>query len=254
MKLEMKMTERDKKLLLFLALFVIIVGMGYWGIKPQIQKIIKINNKIEKEEQRSFIDDMKLVELPMIESENEELEKDILNARGHFYKMMTSNEVDKYMTNMVLSYNLNSYDLSIIMPTDEGSPLAAYKYSSKFQQDQELAYEMELEETIEEDTDKNGLTEDEALEMLEEDTATASEADFSQTGIHVVNVFMSVGGSEEDLQRFIDDLSNTDEKLWLKSYSWSSQRTLQLDEETNEMDLVVNYTLNINANLYMCEE
>ena len=34
------LTERDKKLLIFLSLFVIVVGIGYWGLRP-IYKNIK---------------------------------------------------------------------------------------------------------------------------------------------------------------------------------------------------------------------
>ena len=40
-----QMTERDKKLLVGMFIFVIIVAIGYWGIIPQIKAYNKLGTK-----------------------------------------------------------------------------------------------------------------------------------------------------------------------------------------------------------------
>lgn len=125
-----ELTQRDKKLLVFLGIFVIVVCIGYWGIKPAIQKIVKYSEDIEIEQNKKDLDDMKVASLPMMESENKYYEEEILNSRSNFYPMMTSDEIDKMFTGMVLEYNLNAYDMNIDMPTEE-CHLDAYKYSEK---------------------------------------------------------------------------------------------------------------------------
>lgn len=261
MKLEMQMAERDKKLLIFLAIFVIVVGIGYWGITPQIKSILSINEEKEEEEYRQMVDDMKLVELPMLEIENEDLEKDILAARSHFYKMMTSDEVDRYMTGMVLGYNLYSYSLSIGMPTEEAT-LSAYQYSAKYESDQiaeaERIAELEAEQMEEAMEDSRGVgskAEREQLAEIELMDAPAIEYDGNGlTGIYATSVSMELGGEREDLQRLIDDLSVSKDKIWLRSYSWSSIREIAFNEQTKLYEEEYHPVLNISVDLYMCEE
>lgn len=261
MKLEMQMAERDKKLLIFLAIFVIVVGIGYWGIIPQIKNIMSIGEQKEEAEYQQMIGDMKLVELPMLEIENEELEKDILDARNHFYKMMTSDEIDKYMTGMVLGYNLYSYSLSISMPEEEAS-LSAYMYSAKYEIDrvveEERIAELEMEQKEEARSESKGVgssAERDQLAEIELMNAPAVEYDGNGlTGIYAASVEMQLGGAREDLQKLIDDLSVSKEKIWLKNYSWSYIREVGYSEETGQYEEIERPVLNISANLYMCEE
>ena len=44
------MNERDKKLLVGMLIGVIIVAVGYWGIRPQLKQYFALAEKIEKEE------------------------------------------------------------------------------------------------------------------------------------------------------------------------------------------------------------
>ena len=44
------MTDKDKRLLVGMFIFVIIVAIGYWGVIPQIKAYSELGEKIEKEE------------------------------------------------------------------------------------------------------------------------------------------------------------------------------------------------------------
>ena len=45
------MTDKDKRLLVGMFMFVIIVAIGYWGVIPQIKAISDLETKIESEEE-----------------------------------------------------------------------------------------------------------------------------------------------------------------------------------------------------------
>ncbi len=248
MKLEMQMTERDKKLLIFLAIFVIVVGIGYWGLVPQIRAINEINDDIISEQDKMFLDDMKVAELPFLMDENEELEGGITEARSHFYPVMTSDGIDKMLTFMVLDYNLQAYDLRIDMPSDEAS-LEAYQYSQKYIDDQRAADEEAY--TSSGSSSKNGKdSEDDEDEI----TAFTEYEEEPSTGIYAVKTNMRLGGSEADLQKLINDLSTTNETMHLVRYEWHRGENLHYDEENDEFFTEPNVELNIELVIYMYEE
>lgn len=250
MKLEMQMTERDKKLLIFLAIFVIVVGIGYWGVRPIIQDIIEIDEQIKDEEALAEINELKVIELPMIEKDNKVFEAEIVDARKQFYKMMTPDEVDKMMTSIVLSYGLYSYDLSISLASTPAEE-SAYKYSSKYAEDQAKkdAYEAELAAEEDEDSDM-----DDYDQML--DSVNVDDYDFSDeaTGIYKASVSMRLGGERADLQRLIDDYSDTDKALKIESYFFTTDTEMLYNETTGGYEMISSDSLNIEISFFMCEE
>lgn len=258
MKLEFKMTNRDKKLLVFLAIFVIVVGFGYWGIRPAVYAMMDLKNDISTEEDRKAINDLKLAELPMYEMENEEYEEDIIKARKNYFEILTSDQVDRMMTGIAIDYSLYSYDLNIIMPEDFAD-LQPYKYSNKALEDAEMEeYYAELAEEEEKkakEKEESGKSSNEKeLDMyFEEDMADYS-IDNSLTGIYAVRVEMRLGGEEENLQKLIDDYSETDKKIQIVSYDWDGVRNMFYDEETGDYEIDYERVLNISMMIYMCEE
>ena len=142
------LTERDKKLLIFLSLFVIVVGIGYWGLRPIYKAINETNEAIVEAEDLKAQNEMKVMQLPIYEKDNEELEESIVTARQSFYPIMTADELDKMFTTMVLDYNLYSYFLRINID-DEELQSAPYQYSKKA-----LGIDEEEEEGIDEDSDE----------------------------------------------------------------------------------------------------
>lgn len=251
MKLEMQMTERDKKLLIFLAIFVIVVGIGYWGIKPIIQDIIEINEKIEDEKAIELVNEMKIAELPMIERDNEVYEEEILEARKQFYKKMTPDEVDNMMTSMVLSHDLYSYDLSINIP-DTVTNEEAYIYSAKYAADQARKEEAKYE--YEEDEEEEESSAGKYDEMFAEEDDYSLMYSSEAVGIYKVSVSMRLGGKKEDLQRFIDEYSNINKAFKIESYSYGSNAELIYNETIGEYERVSNDILNIAMSFFMCEE
>lgn len=222
-----KMTERDKKLLIFLALFVIVVGIGYWGVYPRIKHIISYNADIQDASDLEAVNKIKIAELPMLESENQKIEQQIANAKADYYPMMTSDEIDKMFTGKALDYNLYAYNMDIRTEEEETS-LPPYSYSV-------------IEDTQEE------------IDMAEAD----EEVNTVPTGIHTVHITMRLGSEDvESLQRFINDLSADKAKHLIREYSWEKNRRSELVTYENGYDIQTEYEtiLNISIDIYMCEE
>ncbi|MBQ9608254.1 MAG: hypothetical protein IJV15_02280 [Lachnospiraceae bacterium] len=238
--MKFEMTERDKKLLVFLSIFVIVVCIGYWGIYPIVKDIKEIEVKTQEEEDLKEMNEFKVSQLPLIEGETSEMEEKIAEVKDTYYEIMDSSEVDKYFTNMVLDAGLYAYDLSIKMPTAT-TDLEPYQYSSK-------AQGMSDEEESEKDSSNDDSTDSD--DGLFDDG-------YSATGIYTVSVTMKLGGTEDDLVAFIDYLSDLDKKLRVVNYSWSEERSIQIvnnDSETDDIDIVTSNTLTITLEIYMCEE
>ena len=135
--MQTELTQRDKKLLVFLGVFVIVVCIGYWGIKPMIQNIIKYNEEIEIQQEEKDLGDLKVSQLPMMVAENSYYEEEILKSRSTFYPMMTSDEIDKLFTGMILDYNLYAYEMDINIPNEE-CELNPYKYVEEKEDEDEV--------------------------------------------------------------------------------------------------------------------
>ncbi len=249
MKLEM--TERDKKLLIFLAIFVIVVCIGYWGIFPIVKDMNQIKYDTIEEEQIREMNDLKLAQLPMIEKENEEYEEDIKKAKSDFYEMMNADEIDKLFTTMALDYNLYAYSMDISMPTEQAE-LEAYAYSEKYLADQEQEDALEEEDA----TAADGKDQSDSTET---DTTAGSDPDDSQyyedkmVGIYAATIQMKLGGEEAVLQKLIDDLSVSSKQQRLVSYQWDTDSDITIDDAGN-YDIRYQKVLNIVIEIYMCEE
>lgn len=242
--MQIEMTERDRKLLVFLSIFVIVVCIGYWGIYPQIKSIKKMNKQIEKEEDQKEINEMKISELAFLEKDVVDFNEEISSARASYYPVMTSDQIDKYFTNMALDNNLYAFSLNINMP-EEYTSLEPYKYSNK-------ALGIVTEE-VEEDSYSDGTQE--SLAKVED---AASDDDYSNdedivTGIYQVTVSMRLGGDAEALNKFVNSLSNSNQKHFISRYSYNLDEEVSLDEN-GEYTYVSTYVLDITIEIFMCEE
>jgi hypothetical protein len=173
-----------------------------------------------------MMNELKISELPMLRTDNEKLEEQIEAAKKDYYDMMTSAEVDRYFTDMVLSYNLNSYDLTIKMPT-ETSDLEPYQYSAK----------KKLQEQSEETQEEQWSGNEEATD----------------DGIYAVTVQMRLGGEQSDLTRLLDSLFHSDKRLRVSNDYYTTQQSIQVGE-SGSYAVLESSVLNLTVELYMCAD
>ena len=241
--MKFEMTERDKKLLVFLSVFVIVVCIGYWGVYPVIKDINKTNEKIQTEKDLQDMNELKVSQLPMIEAETEKMEEEILVARQNYYEMMTSDEIDKHFTGLALSSGLYLYDLNISV-SSEPTSLSPYQYSEKALNEEVNDYEFEDETDDDEEASEDEVDREENVSI----------------GIYTSTISLKVGGDEKKLISFLDSFCNTDKKLRVVNYSFSEERSIEYNtsdengEGTEGYEIKNNKVLSITFEIYMCEE
>ena len=228
------MNERDKKLLVGMLIGVIIVAVGYWGIRPQLKQYFALAEKIEKEEDTQKLNKQKLLNVGSIAAQADSYEQRIAERKDEFYPMMSSSEVDRMMTQMALGHNLNIYDLSFNMPSSPTGRLA-YQNSSLYawQLEAMANYSEEGESSAsdkmgslldEEDSDEDsGETNDKSSapgkseEDIMSDVMGGEEGGYQpNTDIYAVPVTITVGGDVYDLEQFIAENFDSDFKTNLR--------------------------------------
>ena len=158
-------SKRDQLILFLLGIFLIVVVIGYWGVRPQFRKMASIQNEIEEEEETKRENTMKISQLPMLEAECEEYQKVIDEYQDDFYSVMTSDEIDRMLTSQALSLGLSAYDLEITMP-DAPSDRLAYQYSYLYSQQIAAQATAEDQEALgAEDRESPGEPEDRSRQM-----------------------------------------------------------------------------------------
>ena len=230
------MTERDKKLLVFMFMVVIIIGIGYWGVIPQLKAADDYSSKAEDEEAEKKINQLKIVNVAGVEMQADDYKDQIAERKNEFYHMMTNSEVDKMMTEMAENEHLEIYDLSFNMPKKPSERLA-YKNSDLYEV--QLIEKAELEEK-EDDEDE----EDEEMAAVTSGNLSSSSdksnkkkkkiqttAEINEqiigddsgfqlnTDVYAVPVTMTVGGRVSDLDTFLNKIITTDKRVLLVSYS-----------------------------------
>lgn len=222
--MKMELTAKDKKLLIFLSLFVIVVCIGYWGILPVVKDTSKIKKDIEAEEELKKENQNKINELSFIEADNETKEQEILDSRKQFFPMMDTDEVDDYITNIALSHGVFAYNLSVSTEAKEAD-LDPYQFSEKAN-----------------------------LSDEESSSSEDGEGDDVSTGIYVYDVSVRYDGDKEELVKIIDELSSVGYKLRVCSYSWDEEQSIVYGDTYEDFEIITNSILNLELEIYMCEE
>ena len=239
--MKIELTARDKKLLTFMGVFVLVALIGYYGVLPQLKKAREYSEQIEEQELIQNVYQTKVGQLIVVETNNDQLEKLIDGAKENYYPMMDSDAVDHLVTNTVIDkYGLKAYDLTIGERQLAG--LGPYMYSNKAITGASEAREKALQAA--------------APEINEEGMILFSDAvaaDPGTTGIYVVSVQMRLGGDIIDIQRFLDDMAYTDKKLRLVDYSVQHEE-IRIPHDDGTMEIVSDESLNVSMELYMCEE
>ncbi|MBQ6231611.1 MAG: hypothetical protein IJJ74_10920 [Eubacterium sp.] len=281
-----QMTERDKKLLVGMFIFVIIVAIGYWGIIPQIKAYNKLGTKIDKEEVTKNINEQKVSNLIFVESMCEEYEETMADNKAKFYDMMTEAEIDFLLTTKAVSRNLEAYSLSIEIPSSP-SDRKAYIYSQLYQDQLEWDSQRELlyMGTDEDEEDLLGTGDDKSSnkETTEDETVDIwgnTDMVGENTDIYVAKVSISLGGDEAQLKAYLDDIMASEKKILITSFSWGEYRTqqavevpveeiIQADEKAEseegetttttkktetKYELVTVKSLTITMEIYMCDK
>lgn len=260
--MKIELTARDKKLLTFLGVFVIVVLIGYYGIIPQIKKASELDDDIEEQQSIRTVNETKIGQLIMVEANNEELEKLIDGAKDNYYPMMDNDAIDKLVTNTVMDkYGLISYDLNI--GEKSLASIQPYIYSNKALTGESDARERAMQAAapiisedgmllfadISESEEASGDATDEEYS----NDAMSSFAGAATNGVYMVPIQMRLSGDMENIIKFLDDLALSEKKVRLVNYSIDTDE-IHIPHEDGTEEIYVTDSLNVSAELYMCAE
>ncbi|MCR5544206.1 MAG: hypothetical protein K6F55_08635 [Eubacterium sp.] len=248
------MTENDKRLVFILAIGVIIVAIGYWGILPQVKRFRNLQEKVEIEEEEKAINQLKIANAAAVGIQADDYERKIAERKDEFFQIMDSSEIDRMMTHMALDRNLEVYDLQFSMPKNPTDRMA-YQYSELYNKQLELKaeYEASLSGDEPDTSSEDDMMADMDADSKSSKTVSAVSGESKQevmdevmggeeggyqpnTDIYAVPVTMTVGGDLADLNSFIKDIIDTDsdKRVLLTGYSWGQFREIvKRDSEGN---------------------
>ncbi len=185
-------TDRDKKLLGFLAAFLIALAFFVLVFRPLGQKNSQLaeETKIAREEKSEF--DSKASDALTMADKEEETRQQLDSVLARFYPMQQSQSAEKKVTTLMLNHGLEIQSLTVTMP-ENANVLKWYQYSENAKAAEEIpASEEEGEEAI-----------------------------LSLYGARVVCV---AEGDEQDMWELIDDISDNFPAISIVSVEWDLAR------------------------------
>ena len=210
----LKVTERDKKLLVFLAIFVVVVGLGAGVILPLLSKSQELREELTQAQLEQTEKEQKVLSLSTMEKRKKEAEASLEEMKKEFYGVMQSKDIDKMLTEMALSNGVVVNEMDIAMPS-----LGEYTQL----------------------TDYSKMLIAAALNN-EEGTQDKEEAP-SYGGVYTAQVEMTMTGGRVPLQAVLDNCASQEPKMRIAEFLWQGDKK---NEGT--------YTLAIKLELYMAED
>lgn len=182
----MTVTERDKKLLAFLAVLLIAVLMIFQVILPLLARNAQLKSDLVDAQILQTENLQKASGLNTVREKVEAEQRTLAEAQSALLPMMESSDIDGMMTQMAVDCGAQMVSMAITMP--EPGEFA------------------ELEPYCSDGVDRHGEQEEESS-LLD--------------GVYGVEVQMAVTGSREQLRQFIDNCAAQEPKLRITSYSWT---------------------------------
>lgn len=189
-----KVTERDKKLLVLLAMFIIAVAAVVLFIMPSLETAsqLKENIEIANMDKTKMENDIQL--FASSQKTNEKLTEELTSVSKNFYGLLDSNEIDKMLTGMVLNSGLSVKNL-VITPNDVPKTISPYYASMQA-----------------------------VTDNAENQKDQASDAKGEKAYIYVYTIAMEVQGSQESIQRLVDLFSSSAPSLRITSYDYTQPK------------------------------
>lgn len=186
--MNMVITERDKKLLGFLAAFVIALMFFLLVFKPLADKNKQIKSELREVTEQEIEVDNKASGAQDMAAKEEQTTEQLGNVLARFYPIQQSQGAERMITTLMLNHNMSIQSLSVTMP-ETASVVKWYQYT---------------EEGREEAITPSKST-DEAGNVLP---------------LYTARVTCVIEGSDQDLWQLVDDISEHYPAISISSAEW----------------------------------
>ena len=120
------MTERDKKLLMFLIIFIVLVGFVALILLPRVERLNEVNARYDEAVQQKEEILQKAVSYSQAEQTLQQKQVEFEGLTEDFYPLMQTQEIDDLLTGMAIGHGLFMHQLNIGLVQEEVS-LIAYR-------------------------------------------------------------------------------------------------------------------------------
>lgn len=210
-----KLTEKDKKLLVFLAVFVIVVGLGAGVMLPLLNQNQKVDGQLAEAEIQKMDMERKVAAVPGLEKAKKEAEETFKATKEEFNGTLASREIDKMLTEEALANGVTITNMKIAMP-ETGNYASLEDYQAIL---------------------------DKKLRGVKEETA-AEEKENGYTGFYISKVDLVLSGKRAALQKVLDGYAAAEPAIRVSEFLWESGKT----------DKSGTYALSMKLEVYMMEE
>ncbi|MGI6058719.1 MAG: hypothetical protein ACOYBI_04680 [Blautia sp.] len=199
----LKVTERDKKILIVLGIVLVILGLTVGILMPLAEDTQELSEKITEAEIEKQEKEMKVVSLPGIRTREEQSQKDLAAMQDKYYPVMKSVEIDRMMTNTAVNCGIQVTNMDIKMPD-----FTAYTTLPNYS---DLVYGTEQENS--------------------ENTAF--------DGMYTASLTMNMTGSRENLQAMLDVTISQNPRQRVTDFSWQKNQKEGSSEYTLSMSVEI---------------
>lgn len=125
--MKITLTPRDKKLLVGLAVFLLIVGVGFGILYPMKKAEKRLSEELKTEKAIMDENQRKINELDIMKLDREQAGARLSSLSEDYFPVMTSMEAENMMTRLALDKGVIMKDIDINMPeTGEYANLSDY--------------------------------------------------------------------------------------------------------------------------------
>lgn len=227
--MKVQLTQRDRKLLVFLGVMLAVVVIGYWGIRPLVKDTAKIKEEIELQKQIANDDSWKIEDYGFVKAQNEKLEKEIEEMMQDLTPLKSSAQIDKELTDLILKKNLKVTELTINMPKED-MVSKAYRYA-------ENNTGKSNTQTGTSSSSLNDMLENGGYEPARETVNTA------KSGVFAVKAGMVVKGDRAQLENLLEAFYAKEPiEMQVKSYAFTRHAYYEeVSEDTMTVQLELYY-------------
>lgn len=186
--MNMIITERDKKLLGFLAAFLIALMFFLLVFKPLADKNRQIKSELRVTAEQEVDFDNKASGAQDMAAQEEQTKEQLGNVLARFYPMQSSQGAEKMITTLMLNHNMSIQSLTVTMP-ETASVVKWYQYT-------EAGREAEITPPKSADETDNVLS------------------------LYTARVTCVIEGSDQDLWDLVDDISDHYPAISISSAEW----------------------------------
>lgn len=260
----MKLTSKDKFLLSMLAFVLIAVVFIYYIIMPTMTRLDDLDLEISDAQMEQQEMKMKIMMLPNYQQSFKDLQQAAADETAQYYDLMTSQEVDREITNIVLSHGLESVGLNINPPSFTVAEPYVRSELARAEEEQKAAEAAAAAVT---DDAEDGTVTDAIDEGMQNQRQALEEAAAAYEGgehpvrvdvqdqIYTCVVQLAVEGAEENYQQLIDTLVNEYPAIRVTGINYQQGTTRRIVQEDGSTEVEEGRRqLVLDMEMYMCDK